>query len=152
MTIRILATALLAASTALLVSTPAGAIVVDYTGKDPYKTGCARSARAIRTGDLLTYVNKEDVGDVTLMWSRTCKAAWGVIKVSPEATGAILLATDLKEKGKTSYRRYTAGKGGRHWGPMLAVASGRCVYAWAEATTGPTVKDSGHGKTAMACR
>ncbi|MEU0567631.1 hypothetical protein ABZ297_19900 [Nonomuraea sp. NPDC005983] len=76
----------------------------------------------IKTGDLLTYVNKEDVGDVTLMWSRTCKAAWGVIKVSPRATGAILLATDLKEKGKTSYRRYTAGKGGRHWGPMLAVA------------------------------
>ncbi|GAA4225490.1 hypothetical protein FHR32_002203 [Streptosporangium album] len=150
MKIRMVAAALLAASATLLATSPANAL--DYTGKDPYKSGCARSARVLKTADLITYADKKDVGDVKLMWSSTCKTSWGEVEVSPQADVSILVATDLKERGKTSYVKLKKGRGGRHWGPMLSVLRGRCTYAWAEARTGSYAKDVGLGDTDMVCR
>ncbi|MEU0566266.1 DUF2690 domain-containing protein [Nonomuraea sp. NPDC005983] len=148
MKFRVTATAVGAIAAALLATSPAQAAAKPYDHKDPYKTGCGNSARAVRTGIMKSRI-EPNIGTIKLMWSGTCKTNWIEIKTMTAGYGTINVYTQDGREDRFSYR---AGNGGRHWGNMLY---GNDMCAWGSASVswnGGMGGQSGSGGTPKACK
>ena len=51
------------------------ALNLPYDGTDPIATGCANSAETVASKEVV--LDGQDVGDLQLRWSTTCKTNWG---------------------------------------------------------------------------
>ncbi|GAB2917195.1 DUF2690 domain-containing protein [Nonomuraea fastidiosa] len=144
---RVLAVAIGAA--AILASSPANAQAALKPGdhKDPYKSGCGNSARAVRTANISSRVHGT-VGTIKLMWSGKCQTNWTEIKVGSSMVGTIHVYT---ADGRHNSFRFKAGNGGRHWGDMLW---GKDMCAWGSAFVqwgGGRGGQNAQGTTSKAC-
>ncbi|MGV9775985.1 DUF2690 domain-containing protein [Streptosporangium sp. NPDC003464] len=144
MKIRVVTATVAAAGLALFAASPADAHTYDH--KDPYREGCARSAKVVRTAAVKTPA-RETVGTVRLMWSRSCKTNWTEVSTSSTASGTISVYTD---RGSDTFR-FKAGNGGRHWGDMMYAPR---ICAWGSVRVrwnGGRGGQNGQGTTGKAC-
>ncbi|MGN9836920.1 DUF2690 domain-containing protein [Nonomuraea sp. H19] len=146
MKLRVVATAIGAAAVALVASSPASAQALShYDHKDPYKTGCASTARVVETAT----INRRGygkAGSVKLMWSGKCKTNWIEATTPKSATGTIYVRTADGRKDSYGFR---SGRT-KHWGNML-MANNMCAWGGASIQWGGK---SAFGQTATngACR
>ncbi|MCK2221136.1 YjfA family protein [Actinomadura sp. ATCC 31491] len=149
MKLRVVATAVGAAAVTLLAGSPAvaqAAALKPYDHKDPYRSGCGNSARAVRTAPINSRANGR-VGTIKLMWSGKCKTNWTEITTATSASGMI----SVYRNGASDTFHFKKGNGGRHWGNMLYANN---VCAWGSATVqwnGGRGGQNGSGSTGKAC-
>jgi hypothetical protein len=144
--VRIRTAATLIVSLGLALVTAAPAHAHDYDHKDPYRTGCGDSARAVRTGTIKSVVDGA-VGTIKLMWSTRCKTNWTEITTSSDAAGTIQVLT-YRGSDKSTFK---PGNGGRHWGNMMyannTCAWGSVYVSW----NGGRGGQKGTGATSKSC-
>ncbi|WP_165975162.1 DUF2690 domain-containing protein [Nonomuraea deserti] len=135
------------AQAASVVRTSAQASAHPYDGKDPYRSGCARTK--VYTGKKASLKNEvgDRLGTIRLYYSRRCGTNWGEVSVSRSGTGTITVFTRTKSRSFT----YRAGNGGHHWGDMVHAPSGVCAKATGSVTNGIGRANKGSGTTAKAC-
>lgn len=142
---RVLAVAI--GAMAVLASSPAAVQAASYDHKDPYKSGCGSTARAVRTAKIVSRVNGE-VGTIKLMWSSRCQTNWTEVKTGTSMTGTVKVYT---ADGRTDSFRFKKGNGGRHWGNMLKA---RGICAWGSVSVqwnGGRGGQNAQGTTSKAC-
>ncbi|MFI7699369.1 DUF2690 domain-containing protein [Nonomuraea sp. NPDC049480] len=118
-----------------------------YDGKDPYRSGCAKTK--VNTGKKASLKNEvgDHLGTIRLFYSRHCGTNWGEVSVARSASGTITVYTSTKSRSFT----YRPGNGGHHWGNMLYAPSGVCAKATGTVTAGTGRANKGSGTTAKAC-
>ncbi|MEU6782150.1 DUF2690 domain-containing protein [Nonomuraea angiospora] len=118
-----------------------------YDGKDPYRSGCARSR--VNTGKKASLRNEvgDRLGTIRLFYSRQCGTNWGEVSVATRASGTITVFTSKKSRSFT----YRPGNGGHHWGNMVYAPSGVCAKATGSVTAGIGRANKGSGTTPKAC-
>ncbi|GII90477.1 hypothetical protein Ssi02_07080 [Sinosporangium siamense] len=137
-----------AAALAVLSPTSAQAAAKPYDGQDPYRSGCAKTAREVRKAGIKSRIHGP-VGTVRLMWSTKCKTNWVEVRTAASATGSISVYT---KDGRSNTFRFKAGNKGRHWGDMLW-ANNMCAWGsvhvqWGGGKGGQNAS----GATGRACR
>ncbi|MEO3871244.1 DUF2690 domain-containing protein [Nonomuraea sp. B12E4] len=147
MKIRVATTVIGAVAVALLAGSPALAQAKPHDGQDPYRSGCGKSARVVKTAKINSRANGE-VGTIKLMWSGVCKTNWVEIRTASSARGTIsVYAAD----GRYTSFRFKAGNGGRHWGDMVW-ANNMCAWGSASVQWGSGAGgQNGSGTTGKAC-
>lgn len=147
MKIRVAAVAVSVAAIASIAMTAAPANAHSLAGKDPYRSGCAKTK--VDTGKRAYLKNELDdpLGVVKLYYSRKCGTNWGEVRVAKNATGSITVSTSKKSVSFT----YKAGNGGHHWGDMVYAPSGVCAWAKATVSLGIGRVNHGSGTTGKAC-
>ncbi|MGP3937159.1 DUF2690 domain-containing protein [Nonomuraea sp. KM88] len=118
-----------------------------YDGKDPYRSGCARTK--VNTGKKASLKNEvgDRLGTIRLYYSRHCGTNWGEVSVSESGTGTITVFASSKSRSFT----YRAGNGGHHWGNMVHAPSGVCAKATGSVKFGIGRAGKGSGTTGRAC-
>ncbi len=126
---------------------PAVASAHPYDGKDPYRTGCARTK--VNTGKKASLKNEvgDRLGTIRLFYSRHCGTNWGEVRVSRRGSGEITVFTGNKRRSF----HYRPGNGGHHWGNMVYAPSGICAKATGSVTAGIGRANKGSGTTPKAC-
>ena len=118
-----------------------------YDGKDPYRTGCARTK--VNTGKKASLKNEvgDRLGTIRLYYSRHCGTNWGEVSVPRNGSGEITVFTSTKRRSFG----YRPGNGGHHWGNMVYAPSGVCAKATGSVTAGIGRANKGSGTTPKAC-